>query len=113
MPAGRSSISSSLPACRSRHGRRRYGDLAPAVWLYAANIAASTAATLRLASLSGAPAVEAGGAPFRHFPAALFLASALLSVAISLFDPADAMWAYLLNVLLLVRWPRRHGAAAG
>jgi uncharacterized membrane protein len=71
----------------------RHGDLAPAVWIYAANTILAALAMLRLISLAGVPVGE--DADWHGALTALIIV-ALISVAISLVRPGEAMWAYLL-----------------
>jgi len=86
-----------------------YGNFAPAVWLYAANMILGALTAWGLAMTS----------PGRHrlhataIRLALLASSALLSVVLSFFDPANAMWAYLLNAAApfsTAQWERRHPA---
>ena len=85
----------------------RYGDLPPAVWLYAANMIVPSFIWLRIAP----PAKTASG----WLAATILIASAALSVAISFVSPSNAMYAYLLNLLpRMIRWvwPGSRAAAA-
>lgn len=85
-----------------------YGYLAPAVWLYAANIIVVAAISLPLRSLEVAPEHNRRARVSRTVTL-IFIASALASVAISLVEPSGAMFAYLLNGFArpLANW--RHG----
>lgn len=85
----------------------RYGDLPPAVWLYAANLIIVAALSLRLRALEILPEHRAR-AQAGNIRTAVFIASALLSVALSFVAPGHAMFAYFLNFLSepLVRWSR-------
>ncbi len=85
----------------------RHGDLAPAVWLYAANMIATAAVSLRLRALEVVPEHRAR-ARADNLGTALFIASALLSVALTFVEPRHAMYAYFLNFLgvPLRRWRR-------
>jgi len=75
-----------------------HGDLAPAVWLYAANLISVSALSLRLRVLEIAPehrrAARAG-----HFRIVFVIAVAALSVLASFVAPSHAMFVYLLNLL--------------
>jgi uncharacterized membrane protein len=75
-----------------------YGDLPPAVWLYAANmlIIAGLSMWLRAADVARehVPLARRG-----HVRTLVFMASALLSVLLSVTTPEHAMYGYLLNVL--------------
>lgn len=73
-----------------------YGELAPAVWIYAANMIIVTALSLPLHA-DVAPG-EAGRARLTRARSLYFVGTALVSVAISFVEPANAMWAYLLNI---------------
>jgi uncharacterized membrane protein len=75
----------------------RHADLAPAVWLYAANMALMGVTAIWMSSVAARVRGErprmAGTWTF-----GLLIASALLSVAFSFVNPANAMFAYLLNL---------------
>jgi uncharacterized membrane protein len=75
----------------------RYDDLAPAVWIYAANMALAALVSIRLNMIADREGWRTEG--LREGTRALWLlfASALVSVAISFYDPGYAMLAYLLN----------------
>lgn len=86
----------------------RYGDLAPAAWLYAANMIVVGALSLRLRMTEIVPEHRArlgiGNARIL-----MFMATAIVSVLISLLAPGYAMYAYLLNIPampLAERWQR-------
>lgn len=85
----------------------RHGDLAPAVWLYAANMIAVATLSLRLRMLEVLPEhrERASAGNLRIW---LFIVTALLSVVASLIVPGHAMYAYFLNFLSwpLSRWRR-------
>ncbi len=75
-----------------------YGDMAPAVWLYAANMLVVAGLSIPLRVLEVAP--ERGPlARSALVRTLLFMATALASVMISLYEPSAAMFAYLLNML--------------
>ncbi len=75
-----------------------YGELPPAVWLYAANLIIVAALSLCLRMSEVAPEhrlhLRIGNAKTMFF-----MASAVLSVVLSLIVPGYAMYAYLLNIL--------------
>lgn len=82
----------------------RYG-LPPAIWLYAANMVLLCISALAISHFADK---ESGG-PRRHRGRGdliLLMASALLSVVISLFSAEQAMFAYFLNFAkpLVKRW---------
>jgi TMEM175 potassium channel family protein len=86
----------------------RYGDLPPAVWLYAANMIVVAALSLRLRAHEIVPEhrarARAGNARIL-----VFMATAVVSVLISLAAPGYGMYAYLLNIPgmpLAARWQR-------
>lgn len=83
----------------------RHGDLPPAVWLYAANMITVAAVSLRLRTLEILPEHRAR-ARAGNIRMALFIATALLSVALTFVAPGHAMFAYFLNFLSwpLLRW---------
>jgi uncharacterized membrane protein len=80
----------------------RFGELTPAIAIYAANTILAALAMLRLMRLADAPKSGDDG------PAGLIVlvVVALISVGVSLVRPGDAMWAYLLLVAmpLVSRW---------
>ncbi len=75
-----------------------HGDLPPAVWLYAANLTAVSALSLRLRTLEVAPE-HRPHARIGHTRIVFVMATAALSVLASIFAPSHAMFVYLLNVL--------------
>ena len=83
----------------------RHGDLAPAVWLYAANMIVVAALSLRLRAIEVVPEHRVQ-AKSHNIGTAVFIASALLSVALTFIEPRHAMYAYFLNFLArpLTRW---------
>jgi uncharacterized membrane protein len=85
----------------------RFGHLAPAVWLYAANLAALSALGYRLITLM--PDLASHERMLDRKVALTFLiATSALSVVLSFFIPSEAMWVYLLNILSphATRWAR-------
>ncbi|MBS0535262.1 MAG: DUF1211 domain-containing protein [Proteobacteria bacterium] len=83
----------------------RHGDLPPAVWLYAANMIVVAAVSLRLRALEVLPEHRAR-ARAGNIRTAVFIASALLSVALTFVAPGHAMLAYFLNFIAvpIARW---------
>ena len=79
----------------------RHGDLAPAVWLYAANMIVVAALALRLRALEILPE-HREHARSGNIRSALFIATALASAAATFIVPGHAMYFYLLNFLA---WP--------
>jgi uncharacterized membrane protein len=76
----------------------RYDDFAVSVWIYAANMIAGALVAMRLIQIA---AHDAGRKVVPEDGMAtlwLLIASALLSVAISFYDPGWALLAYLLNL---------------
>jgi hypothetical protein len=79
--------------------------LPPAVWLYAANMIVVALVSLRLRALEVLPEHRAR-ARAGTIGTLVFIASALLSVALTFILPRHAMYAYLLNFAAgpLTRW---------
>lgn len=75
----------------------RYGDLPPAIWLYAVNLILVAALSLRLRVSEILPE-HRQRARVGHARILFFLASAVASILISLVAPGYAMFAYLLNI---------------
>jgi len=89
----------------------RFGHLAPAVWLYAANLAALSALGYRLVTLM--PDLAGHQRLLDRKVALVFLmVTSALSVVLSFFVPSEAMWVYLLNILTphATRWARSQRA---
>lgn len=86
----------SIPFSSSVVGR--YGDLPPAVWLYAANLILVAALSIRLRVSEILPEHRLR-ARVGHTRVVFFMASAVASVLISLVAPGYAMYAYLLNIV--------------
>jgi len=84
-----------------------YGDLPPAVWLYAANLIVVAALSLRLrAEIMPGQERSARTGRFRLW---FFMATAFASILISLVAPGYAMTAYLLNIVAGPLAERLHG----
>jgi uncharacterized membrane protein len=92
-----------------------HGDLSPAVWLYAANLIAVSALSLRLRVMEIVPEHRAS-ARIGHFRIVFVMGTAVLSVLVSLVVPGHAMYVYLFNLLagpLATRWYGREAQAGG
>ena len=91
----------------------RYDDLAPAVWIYAANMAFAAIVSIRLNTIADHQGWHTEGLREGTRSLWLLVASAALSVAISFYDPGWAMLAYLLNFVrpLVQIGGARHNAA--
>ena len=89
----------------------RYVDLAPAVWLYAANTILAAGAAWWLVRASEAEE-DTGQAIEAKVTLPALIGIAVLSAGVSLFSPRLAMWTYALILLVpaLARW---RGAGAG
>jgi len=90
-----------------------YGDLPPAVWLYAANMIIVGALSLPLRLMEIAPE-HSVRARVSRAKALFFMLTALASVLISLVAPGYAMYAYMLNIIagpLTAWWYRPEGEA--
>jgi uncharacterized membrane protein len=77
----------------------RYGDHSLSVAIYAANMALIALVSLRLDGIAERDGWNAEGEDDGTGALWLLIASALLSVAISFYDPGWSMLAYLLNFL--------------
>jgi uncharacterized membrane protein len=75
----------------------RYGDLAPAVWLYVSNTLLAALVALRMAKLVE-PEVGAEDARERRIGLVSVIVVSLLVLAGSFVWPKRAMWIYLLNL---------------
>lgn len=75
----------------------RYDDLAPAVWIYGANMAFAAIVSIRLNTIADHEGWHTEGLHEGTRSLWLLVASAALSVIISFYDPGWAMLAYLLN----------------
>jgi uncharacterized membrane protein len=85
----------------------RYNDLAPSVWIYAANMALAALVSIRLNAIADHEGWHTEGLREGTRSLWLLIASALLSVVISLYDPGWAMLAYLLNFVRPLVYLRR------
>ncbi|HWV51441.1 TMEM175 family protein [Pseudorhodoplanes sp.] len=77
----------------------RYAELAPSVWIYAANMALAALVSIRLNMIADREGWHTDGLREGTWALWLLIASALISVAISFFAPTWAMLAYLLNFM--------------
>ncbi|GGF82646.1 hypothetical protein GCM10007301_48460 [Azorhizobium oxalatiphilum] len=89
-----------------------YGEMAPAVWLYAANMLMLGLLGLLLNAYNydRTQTYEMAAARRRML---LFMGSAVLSALIALFAPRYALWAYALNILRLFSAPPPQRRRAG
>ena len=78
----------------------RFAQLAPSVWLYAANMAALSAIGYRLIVLS--PDLESGEqVRDRKISLLVLIGTSVLCIGLSTINPARALWVYLLNVVAI------------
>src|ERR1043165_3669364 len=70
----------------------RYGEFAPAIWLYCGNTIAAALVAMRMVSLT-APHIGAEDALDRRIGLTV-----IMVVSLSLVQPKYAMWVYLLNI---------------
>jgi uncharacterized membrane protein len=91
----------------------RFANLAPAVWLYAINLVALSAASYRLNTLMPDLAGHERMVD-RQVSLILLIATSVLSIGLSFIAPGEAMWVYLLNIAAphLARWQRGRRASA-
>ncbi len=84
----------------------RFDQFAPSIWVYALNTILAALAMLRLVALAEASAAER--ADWRRGLIALIVV-ALISAAVGFVRPTEAMWAYLLLLLVPAwqKWQRR------
>jgi uncharacterized membrane protein len=87
----------------------RYGEFAPAQWLYAANTLLGALVALRMVTLARAHASAEELFEWR-IGLLIVVAISLLAVAISFVEPRYALWAYLLNIIAPAL--RRHRSKA-
>jgi uncharacterized membrane protein len=91
----------------------RFASLAPAVWLYAINLAGLSAAGYRLTMLMPDLASHERMLD-RKVSLIMLIVTASLSIVLSFIAPDNAMWVYLLNILAphVARWMRGQRANA-
>jgi uncharacterized membrane protein len=75
-----------------------YGDLAPAVWLYGANMIAVSLLSLMVRRAVILPEHQAA-ARIGHTRALFFMATAVGSILVSFVEPGYAMYVYLINIV--------------
>jgi uncharacterized membrane protein len=88
----------------------RFGDFAPAIWLYAGNTILISAVAFRLMALT--PEIEEGDQlRYRQWSLVLLMASSALAIAWSFIDARQALWALVLNLVtpVLAQWRRKPG----
>jgi len=73
----------------------RFGNLAPAIWLYAANTILISAAAFRLMALT--PDLEREGLRERQASLLVLIVSSLLAIGFSFVSPRHALWVLVLN----------------
>lgn len=86
----------------------RFGNLAPAVWLYAGNTALIAIVSFRL--LAKTPNLEnSAELRDRRISLTILTATSLATIAVSFFDPRHSLWILALNLLapLAGRWSRK------
>lgn len=76
----------------------RYGNLAPAIWVYAGNTLLAAFVALQLTSLAE-PHIGEAAAWNRRFDLIVLIGASLLVIGVSLITPRHAMWFYLLEGL--------------
>ncbi|MBV9970537.1 MAG: DUF1211 domain-containing protein, partial [Xanthobacteraceae bacterium] len=86
----------------------RFGNMAPAIWLYAGNTILISAVAFRMTALT--PEIEQGE-PLRRRRLSLIvlMGSSALAIAWSLIETHYALWAMALNVAVpvMTRWGRQ------
>lgn len=76
----------------------RYGNLAPAIWIYAGNTLLAAFVALRLTAIA-APHIGPIAAWNRRIDLMVLIGASLLVIGVSLIEPRHAMWFYLLDAL--------------
>jgi len=76
----------------------RYGDLAPATWIYAGNTLLAAFVAMQLVALA-APHIGEVAARSRRIDLIVLIGTSLLVIGVSLIEPRHAMWFYLLNAV--------------
>jgi uncharacterized membrane protein len=92
----------------------RFAELAPSVWLYAANMAALSAVGYRLVVLS--PDLESGEqASDRKISLLVLIGTSVACIGLTAISPPRALWVYVLNVASppLARWIGKRRSARG
>jgi uncharacterized membrane protein len=88
----------------------RFGNMAPAIWLYAGNTILISAVAFRLMALT--PEIERGETlRRRRLSLIMLMSSSALAIAWSLVDARYALWAMALNIATpaITRWRRQPG----
>jgi len=75
----------------------RYGEFAPAIWLYCGNTIAAALVALRMTTLM-APHIGHEDAFDRRIGLTVIIVVSLMVLVASLLQPKQAMWIYLLNI---------------
>jgi uncharacterized membrane protein len=86
----------------------RFGNLAPAVWLYAGNTILISAVAFRLMALT--PGIEPGDhLRDRQLSLMLLIVSSVLAIGWSFVSARQALWALALNLAapVIMRWRRK------
>jgi uncharacterized membrane protein len=76
----------------------RYGEFAPAIWLYCGNTILAALVGMRMTALA-APHIGAEDALDRRIGLTVIITISVLVLAFSFVQPKQAMWIYLLNIL--------------
>ena len=86
----------------------RFGNLAPAIWLYAGNTILISAVAFRLMALT--PDIEQGDhLRDRQLSLMLLIVSSVLAIGWSFVSARQAIWALALNLAapVIMRWRRK------
>jgi len=86
----------------------RFGDMAPAIWLYGGNTILISAVAFRLMALT--PEIEEGDhLRDRRMSLVLLMVSSALAIAWSFVDARQALWALVINFAtpVMARWTRK------
>jgi uncharacterized membrane protein len=75
----------------------RYGEFAPAIWLYCGNTIIAALIAMRMTTLA-APHIGAEDALDRRVGLIVIIVVSLLVLTVSFAQPKQAMWIYLLNI---------------
>jgi uncharacterized membrane protein len=92
-----------------------YDHLAPAIWIYAANMLVGAVASWGMAVTWPGAHAPHDSAPTR-IRLGLLVVTAAISAAVSFIDPESAMWPYLANAaapFIVARWERHTATTAG
>ena len=86
----------------------RFANLAPAIWLYAGNTILIAVVSFRM--MASTPDLERDAGLYdRQLSLAILIATSLLMIVISFFDPRHSLWALALNLgsPLIGKWTRK------